>query len=287
VPLAGTIGFREIRRGCLILSWKHIINEQDIYVPISQIAGITELYADEITIQGSDRLGIGRRGWALMLIDSATEALFNDLLTKARASLFYIYYPPGARCLPTLTEPFDWGDIVFTKESAAYTDWGYFQHKSGGLNNLGVGFVGSLSVGWNRSLWSLFSQSLDDKPMDIRGLAFRDTAVVKGFVSFFRRYDKLPLPISTPELLNMEGGQWIAAAVSPCRHLTLSALGNVPWLLAYFRLDGFMIPFELWERASTEFRIFGDMVEANVDTGGGRQNCFLKARAAVATVTAK
>jgi hypothetical protein len=29
------------------------------------------------------------------------------------------------------------------------------------------------------------------------------------------------------------------------------------------------------------------MVEANVDTGGGRQNCFLKARAAVATVTAK
>lgn len=242
--------------------------DYEMLVPLNQIAGIhiPSRYEQE---RSEKATAISRESFA--------ENLLEDSHSKAREHSFRATRD-WARYSMHMPESFDWGNITFSDDSPVFADWDYLQRSSGGINNIGIGFsVASISAGWDNSLWSLFRKKVTQKQVDINSTCSRKEVVLQGFISFINHSSDNAKEIKA-EQLEIEGKQWIAASISSQRVLTARRLKKVDWALAYFCLDGFMFPSELWEKFAQPIKIFAEVVPTSVKTEMGTKNCWLKVR---------
>lgn len=252
------------------------LTDHYVFVPLGQISGICAFPYEQKKVESFFR------HWGRAYFrGSVREHLFHDLVAKARAHRF-----PFEKCVSMtrtvpISEPLDWRTIEFSGDAPLYSDWMYFRLISGGLNSIGGGVLGvSVSAGWTQSLWSSFKDKVRAHERKLEDVCSEQEVVVTGFVSFLQRVVNTQSLKKTAEGLDMEGARWNAGVICDSRVQSVVELKRRPWVLAYFRTDGFMFPAKLWEKIAQPVRIFAEVVPASVNTQMGQKPCFLKARAA-------
>jgi len=248
--------------------------EHSIYIPFNQIAGISTLQYSQEQIKT-----LGLPISSTYHVGSAYERLFEDFLPKAQRHLFKVErHHPMYRL--TIHQPFKWGKISFGGDTPLYCDWDFLSKTSGGLNNLGVGFVVSFSAGWKNSLWRSFKKKVEQTRTELDHVVSKREVTVSGFVQFVKFDKSTQLKSETEGLLEMESERWCSAIISSLKVKHISQLKKVSWTLAYFKEPAFMFPKDLWERFSQEIRVYGEVIPVAVKTEFGEVGCFIKARAA-------
>jgi hypothetical protein len=172
-----------------------------------------------------------------------------------------------------------WGKTTFHSDTPLYCDWEFLIRKSGGLNSLGVGFVGlGVSAGWSSSLWSSFQEKVSGASAEIDRLCDGDEATISGYVTFSDTISE-DGPTDVNNVVFMEGVDWIPGIVTDAALDSAPDLEGVRWCLCYFRKDSFMYPASIWGNIQVPVRIYGEIVETPITTQLGRAECFMKARA--------
>lgn len=251
--------------------------ERSVFIPLDRIAGINTLSFEQQQIEMPAK---GRNTG--FVNEHAANILFRHLLEVADASGFPTVHRRAAYAPLRMDSRIEFTDVTFANETPLYSDWGYIQRNSGGINSIGVGIpFASLSAGWSKSLWSQFKKKIEGQEKAINDSCSGFEAVSSGFVTFLEedRSDSSDQPLEQTGL-SMEGARWVPAAVSDRRLESTEQLTEVSWSLTYFRADGFMFPLKLWERIGQPVRIFSEVVPVVVRVGGKEQRCYLKARAA-------
>lgn len=251
--------------------------EQVVYVPLNRIAGLNTLLFDQKIVKT-----LAREGEAGYVNESAAEILFDCLLENANAMGFPVEHHVLYYSIGMMESRIEFTDVTFSDETALYSDWGYMQRISGGLNSIGVGVaIVTLSAGWSKSLWALFKKKVGEQTKAFDESCSEQEAVVNGFVTFIdekKNGDGMYPKEGTG--LQMEGANWVPAAISSRRPDSVDDLVQMSWRLIYFRDDGFMFPMKLWDRISQPIRVFSEVMPVNVKSPMGDQACYLKARAA-------
>lgn len=192
------------------------------------------------------------------------------------------------------TNCFVWKDITFYQDTPLYSDWDYFFRKSGGINNVGIGFMASATVGWNKSLWSFFKEQLQANPSPVNESIGLDEVAKIGYITFlaektpdggtrkrFINSKARPIPpLSDKISVEMEGGKWIASVLTEKKISVPEELSEAPWDIVYFKEDAFMFPRTCWEDLVVPIKIYGDVVNTFLSTDFGKAKYFIKARAA-------
>lgn len=253
--------------------------ERSVCIPLDRIAGINTLSFEQQQIEMPAK---GRNTGYVN--EHAENILFRHLLEVADASGFpTVHYEPVCHAMPLeMDSRIEFTDVTFANETPLYSDWGYIQRNSGGINSIGIGIpFASLSAGWSKSLWSQFKKKIKGQEKAISDSCSGFEAVSSGFVTFLEegKSDSSDQPLEQTGL-SMEGARWVPAAVSDRRLESTEQLTEVSWSLTYFQADGFMFPLKLWERIGQPVRIFSEVVPVVVRVGGKEQRCYLKARAA-------
>jgi hypothetical protein len=257
----------------LILNCHMIGHEYKVFVPLSSIAGIGLIRSKQKQLRIEDTSNYGSFGrnpdqWltGVLLRSSVLEARTHDFPVARDVVLYSI----------GVSRPFEWGDIYFKDDTPLYSDWEFLSKKAGGLNSLGVGVpLGSLSAGWDKSLWGSFRKKVKENGTRLESVCTRSELTVSGHVTFFGSDgDETP-----SDALVMEGGEWEAGIVTPYRVWGSVVPPNYVWVLAYFRRDAFMFPRQLWEKIGLPIRIYGERVGVPVKTEYGSVDCYIKVRA--------
>jgi len=248
-----------------------------IFVPFGKIAGIAPLpYRQE-------REPLPRHRY-LYSESPADRVIFDETLRKASVRGFEVRrHPPGV-CFLEAREPVCYGEIKFTAETPLYCDWNYLSNKSGGINNLGVGFgLISFSAGWSKSLWTSFNRKVTNRKVSLRKICGRSDATLSGYISFLvnkvKSSDEEEI-MYKEETLHMEGVRWLGSVIAEGRVISSKQLGKTSWAIVYFREDSFMFPKSLWEKITDPITLFGEVVNFSFKTEFGDSKCFVKARAA-------
>jgi len=253
-----------------------------VYVPLDIIVGINVL---SFTQKKQKKLLDEDVGGPKYYNKSAEDILFQDLLETAHELGFPIDLSPQAFALGPISlksEQIEFTEVNFTNETALYSDWGYLQRISGGINSIGVGIpFASLSAGWSKSLWFEFKKKMGEKAKALSSACLGTEAFVSGFISFFDIGEEDSTNQSPKSsCLIMEGASWVPAVISDERVDSAELLNGLNWCLTYFREDGLMFPIALWLRVNQPIRIYGEVVPVTIKVAGRDHPCYLKARAA-------
>lgn len=252
----------------LELYYGKIFNEQSIYVPMYMISGISIIDYDQKKIPATKDSN---------QVTSLYDLMFEELLKKAellnltREKHFYLYSLMA-------TKPFSWGEVSFKGEEVLYSDWGYLSNISGGINSVGAGVgIVSLSAGWDKSLWAVLKNKVDQKNLNIASAGEYKDGVIKGYVNFIQRYE-LPYFEKVIDRIEMEGTKWISAIVSEKNINQAKDLQDCNWCIAFFKEDCMMLPLNAWEQISGKLRIYGEIISSSIITEFGESKYFLKVR---------
>jgi hypothetical protein len=177
----------------------------------------------------------------------------------------------------------DWiqgSSIRFEERSMLYFDARGISARSGGINNVGIGFIGSGQIGWENTLVGKAERRLKRHVVEIGShcTAPRADLTVIGYVEFFDVSGLQPSSDGGP-LIELEGSRWTAAAVYNAppgsRHL------DNRWALCYFRQDGMSLEPRSWKRMTQPVRVYGDKQPSPKSPPSlGVAQCRLLARAA-------
>jgi hypothetical protein len=258
-----------------------------VYVPLTEIAGAFPFRFHERTTRLTPLPDDPRAQFLDNLLWGSASPppselralLLRRALDVARAHSYEVvvshptYYPRHLG-------PLVWRDVILEGESPVYCDWDYFRTREGGINNIGAGFVVSASVGWERSLWRKLREALSRRARALGDVCQTSEAVVHGMLDVVHRVQPGGLIPSPPETVEMEGTDWVAMLVVQDRAIATSDLGRANSCLAFFKRSCFLFPFEHVERISSTLTIYAEVVAADVEIGGQRRQCFLRARAA-------
>ncbi len=261
--------------GYLHLEHRQISKEHSIFIPLEEIAGIHPFAYKQEEIPSDTE-----RSAKTFLRGSVYEKLSKVTRKKARQKGFRVTKYHYAYELFMRSESFDWGNVKFTSNVPLYADWGYFQRISGGIKSIGVGTpIGSISAGWDKSLWALFKKKTKERIKEIVDASTSPEVVVRGFIRLIDVIDESSE--QNPMMnLDMEGAQWIPGVICAQQFGTARFLRHRPWVLVYLRSDGFMFPKALWKKIEQPINFFAEVVPVAVNTEIGPRDCFLKIRAA-------
>ena len=250
-----------IKNNCLELYYGQTFNEHSIYIPASDIAGLNALQYKENYDCFEDENRKNRffgfdksksstssdcskkheeskhkqeKNEAKTYEKSIYHSFFEKLIEVAKQKNFQIkrhfyQYSLGAR------RTFVWKDIELNVDTPLYSDWSYLERISKGLNSIGVGFMVSLSAGWDNSLWALFKKKTNDKKTQILDAKNMNEAVLEGHVHFIERYTNFPLLEKTVDYINMEGSNWLPAVICTNKVKNIYEIEDKEWVIAYFR----------------------------------------------------
>lgn len=245
---------------------------QMVFIPLNRIAGLSTFNFKQETIETpaiDDEAG--------NVNESAAEVLRDFLLENANAMGFLIEHNMVLYRHHRMETKIEFTDVTFSDGTALYSDWGYMQRISGGLNSIGVG---GISAGWSKSLWALFKKKIRTRTTALEEICSKQEAVISGFVTFIDENTnsdgKYPKEKSG---LEMEGANWVPAAISSQKPDSPDDLIKIGWQLIYFRDDGVMFPLKSWDFISQPVHIFGEIIPVKAKTTMGDQACYLKARA--------
>lgn len=259
---------RCFKKECLELYYTKIFNEQSIYVPIHMISGISIINYDQKKVPATQDSNLVASLYDLMFEELLKKA---ELLNLATERYFYQY------SLKT-TKPFLWGELSFKGEAALYSDWGYLSNISGGINSVGAGVgIISLSAGWDKSLWAVFKNKMDQKSLNIKFADEYKDGIIEGYVNFIERYE-LPDFEKVVDRIEMEGTKWLPAIVSENNIKHAKDFQNCNWCVAFFKEECMMLPLNAWEQISQKLRIYGEIIPFSISTEFGVSKFFLKVR---------
>ena len=135
-----------------------------------------------------------------------------------------------------------------------------------------MGFVVSMSTGWSVSLLQEFRARVIKSTVPLSKAHTKPEAVLSGHVT-------LLVGLQAQEL-EMEGAAWSPVLVTEKKIGDPTSVPLSPWLLAYLRNDGFLLPKKLWENIAKPIQIYGEIIPAQVGTQFGHSQCFIKVRCA-------
>lgn len=266
---------------CLIIDHNEVFNEHSIYIPLDIIAGISSICYHEKTLKSNSDIDVDFLKDNLNYSNvSIRQYMFQDLLTyaiklKLKVVRHHLLYSLGQ------FRPIVWGDLSYKSDTALYADWHYLQNISGGVNALGVGIgVFSLSSGWSDSLWNQFKKKVKQKNIDICEINTENEAVVKGYISFVKRYSTPHSIESSIDFIEMEGSKWIPAIISAERIVNTSDIKTNIWTLIYLKEDGLMFPLNAWDKISNPITVYCEVIHITISTEFGTIPFYLKARCA-------
>jgi hypothetical protein len=172
------------------------------------------------------------------------------------------------------------GPMRFDERTMLYFDVAAISARSGGINNIGGGFLGSAQIGWENTLFGKAIRRLRRHVAEIGShcAARRRALTLIGYVEFVDTSGVQPSSEGGP-LLEVEGSKWSAAAVwrapAGSRHL------DNRWALCYFRNDCLVLGPRSWEQIPQPVRVYGDKLpRQQMAPPLGVAQCYLMARAA-------
>ncbi len=233
-----------------------------IAVPYSDIAGLTSIQFSQKKAE-SDSPPTG---------SSVIDTLWNNSREIAKKSGYPTGYEPVSPCMGAPSD-FSWDDVTFSDDTPLYCDWGYLERRSGGINSLGGGAFGvSISAGWDESLWSEFKNAVETSRTKLNKIGQHSEIATSGFIDFLKVDEEY---ISR----EMDGKEWIAGIISDEQINEVSETEYVTWSIGFFKKESLMFPLKSWECINNPITIYGEIIDSQIDTGFGRVDYFLKARA--------
>jgi hypothetical protein len=169
--------------------------------------------------------------------------------------------------------------IHYDTDTMLYLDAEAISARSGGINNIGGGFIVSASMGWESKLVSRAARRLKRNVVEIgeHCAAWHADVTVIGYVEFYDDFGVQPSPEGGP-VLEVEGALWNAAIV--WRAPPGERQVDNRWALCYFRKDRLGLGPRSWERIDQPVRVYGDKQPHQQTLDLGVAPCYLKARAA-------
>lgn len=237
----------------------HALTPSSLYkveIPASRIAGILE----------QNPVGAMAPDSSLLVAAAARAGLAMDETT------IYGIMGPGSEWTQEET-------IGYQAKTILYLDSEAISARSGGINNIGGGFIVSASLGWQSKLVGKAARLLRRHVVNVGAqcTARHSDLTLKGYVEFFDVSGVQPNSEGGP-LLEIEGALWTAAFVRsspPARRAP-----DDSWALCYFRKDCLGLGPRSWEHIVNPVRIYGDKQPHKQTMDLGVAPCYLKVRAA-------
>jgi hypothetical protein len=228
-----------------------------VAIPGGRIAGILE--QNPVGAKASD---------PSLLVLPARHAGLDVVSTE-----FSTYLLPGGTWQQT-------GTSRYRENTMLYLDANAISARSGGLNNIGGGWVVSAQIGWERKLVGRAEGRLKHHVAEVGAhcAAPRADLTLIGYVEFF---DISGIAASSEggPLLQLEGSLWSAAKVWRAPPGPRNVDGR--WALCYFRQECMSLGPRNWERIGQPVRVYGDKQPHEQTLGDqGIAHCYLMARAA-------
>jgi hypothetical protein len=240
-------------------------NPYRVAIPADRIAGMFE----QVTSGPSD----AQASDPSLLVPAATRAGL-----KVESDGAFKMMQPGAPWIPAPTmDP-------YLADTFLYFDADAISARSGGINSIGFGLPAfSASIGWNHMLVGVAKGFLKNHVVEIGSHCAEPRAdlALKGFVEFWDVSEVQPSSESGP-LLDLEGTQWIAAAVRPSPPGARAP--DEPWALCYFRLDRLSVGPGRWEHVPQPVSVYGDKQPQEQTLDLGVAPCYLMVRVAACLV---
>jgi hypothetical protein len=251
----------------LVLEDNRTFSEHTISVPADRVAGVSPFAFRQTYTEQRFRRKVRKQP------PSADDWLYRALTENAERAGLSVEFTSVLYRLPH-ERPIRWGGIEFRTDTPLYCDWQFLARAAGGINNVGVGFVVSVSAGWSKSLMSSFRKTVARTTEPLAMVCQHHEPACRGHVNLLAGAG------DDHDGLSMEGARWLPAIMTerPVADGRVDRSGA--WTLAYFREDGFMLPHALWDKLSQPIRVFGDVISTPAMTDYGAVSCFVKVRAA-------
>jgi hypothetical protein len=229
-----------------------------VAIPAGQIAGILE----------QDPSGAGPPDVSLLIPPAAAVGLEVQTLPQG----FFALISPGG--------PWKQGKTIhYRNRTMLYLDVAAISARSGGINNVGGGYLVSAQVGWTSKVVGQATRRLRRHVVEIGSQCAAPHAdlTLIGYVEFFDVSGVEPSSEGGP-LLEVEGSLWHAAVIYSApqgsRHL------DKRWALCYFRKNCWTLGPEDWHRITHPVRVYGDLQPKEQTLDLGVAECQLMVRAA-------
>lgn len=134
--------------------------------------------------------------------------------------------------------------------------------------------MGSLSIGWDKSLWSKITNSLKKKENSINKLCEEEDVLFTGYIFF---------PESKPK--EIDGSNWIETIITSQKIENIHDIKGIKWFLCYFKENAFSVPKSFLVDMENRIKIYGTITHFESNTKYGKIECFIKAEAAIPIVT--
>ncbi len=241
----------------------------DICVPYEEIAGILPYGLSEQVAEGSVSLGeVVAEPVSLMAFDELAETGEADNLYVLRTAIFRLRSAPQKIVI---------GDANDGRDTDLYFDWDYISRTSGGITSIGASWGPGASLGFERKL-ATKARAKVDGPGTLMAEAcdHGDELRLFGFADFFESPEGTDNRHANLDV-SFEGEDWLPAILTPGPP---QASIVEPWVFAYFRPKGLILPVRGWERRTRPARFFGNVVHDEIDTDFGKRACYFLVRAA-------